>query len=74
MSTECPICFLPLSTEVECNQCHQSICLECYSQLDKCPFCRRYYNTKEAIDNIFRGCERINQAIARLERLIQRLS
>lgn len=74
MSTECPICFEMNDTTVQCTQCNNAICLKCFSQLDKCAFCRKSYYARDTIDEIFRGCERINRAIERLEQVIRRLS
>ena len=70
---ECPICFEISEDTVNCLQCNQGICLNCFTKIDNCPFCRKSYTTS-SIDKINSSCERIDRMIERLARLIERLA
>lgn len=36
----CHICDLESAIHVVCQTCIKSLCQNCYSKVDKCPFCR----------------------------------
>jgi len=44
MSFTCDICMNENQYGVSCELCSKIICIECYDQLDKCPFCRLEYD------------------------------
>lgn len=48
-SNECPICMESMCITFNCDQCHQSFCLNCFSLLknEVCPFCRKEFCTRE---------------------------
>lgn len=49
----CDICFekYQLDNGVLCPKCRQIVCLECYSKIDKCPFCRNILDTVKPTRN-----------------------
>ncbi len=43
-ATECDICMTEYFDDgVTCSQCKKNICIQCYSKIDKCAFCRKSY-------------------------------
>lgn len=36
----CGVCYEDIQHSVKCPQCVYELCYDCWSQVDKCPFCR----------------------------------
>lgn len=70
----CTICLTNYDNYIECNRCHNNICLICYNKITKCPYCRLSYDTpttkptaEEAMRKINHSFETINELLARVE-------
>ncbi len=74
MNKNCAICLNYYDDHINCNQCNKSVCLICYTKIDKCPYCRLKYDTpapkitaEEALKKIDRSFETINELLERVE-------
>lgn len=49
---ECDICMNEYQDDgYTCDQCKKNICIKCYSNVNKCPFCRKKYDKEEPTVN-----------------------
>jgi len=72
---ECNICFESKNDYVECNQCKQTICLNCFESITICPYCRKKYYTRKrpTMKEIIQKCEQVVEMIERLDQILKRI-
>ncbi len=39
----CSICYDEYRFDIICERCHKTCCLQCFSKLDRCAFCRKVF-------------------------------
>lgn len=39
----CNICYNEYRFDILCEQCYKTVCLQCFSKLDRCAFCRHRF-------------------------------
>ena len=40
----CGICLTIKENTCGCTQCNGVVCIDCYNNIEKCPFCRKSYD------------------------------
>lgn len=52
-SRTCDICYELKIEFKECSTCHNGICTQCQNRVQKCPFCRTFYNPDQRRPDFF---------------------
>lgn len=70
--TTCIICLdkYHLNDRLTCDECKIQICLQCYSKVDKCPFCRKKYDMTHS-EKCQYHLNKVKAKCNELQRLIQ---
>lgn len=74
MNKICTICLNDYSDGVSCSQCHQNICLDCFSKIELCAFCRfRYDRRRKQQSNFDYRIQRIELLLNNMRASMERL-